>query len=102
MHALFAPAVLSSDQGVTVACSVRVVALLAAAILFYLLTAHTVYIRRSNFGRYLKQFAPFYSAVLAALLAELVIGSTKLVRPPPLTVSVLRSILSYERSTRPV
>lgn len=58
----------------------RVVALMAAAIVFYLLTVRTVYLRQSNFGRYIKQFAYFYASILGAVLAELVLGCLSLVR----------------------
>lgn len=53
---------------------------MAAAIVFYLLTVRTVYLRQSNFGRYIKQFAYLYASILGAVLAELVLGCLTLVR----------------------
>ena len=61
-------------------CSVRVVALMADVVVFYLLTAKTAHMRRNDFEAHLRSFAAFYCSVTACLVAEIVVGVSIVVR----------------------
>lgn len=52
--------------------SARTVVLLAACMLFYLLTAQSVQLRRNAFGRYLLDFRALYASAAAALLLDVI------------------------------
>ena len=68
-------------------CSVRVVALMADVVVFYLLTAKTAHMRRNDFEAHLRSFAAFYCSVTACLVVEIVVGVSIVVRTRP-TLSV--------------
>lgn len=55
-------------------CSGRLILIMANTMLFYLLTAQTMYLQENHFGLYLKEFKWFYVASLAAISVDLVAG----------------------------
>lgn len=58
------------------ACSARLLLLMASSMLFYLLTAQSCYVRENAFGRYLSTFRVFFISVLATLLLDIICGTT--------------------------
>lgn len=55
-------------------CSARLILLMASSMLFYLLTAQTIYLQENRFGRYMKDFKWFYITALAAIVVDFAFG----------------------------